>query len=214
VQRALAALPPGSWVLDAACGTGLDLAALVRRGHHVVGADASPAMLQEARRRVDADLACCTWAELPDHVRGPFAAVLCVGNSLPHLPTSAARRGALAAFASLLAPGGLLIVDSHDWEAVHAAGSGARDDPQVLRRGGEVGHRRFEWRVPERFGDPYVLTVTLTVDDRTTAHEVVSHPFTRDQLLDEVTSSGLIVEDVVTVPGDDRYAVLARRRTT
>ena len=207
----MSALPRGSWILDAACGIGIDLASLTRRGHHVVGADASPAMLREAAQRTEADLLCCTWAELPEHVRGPFDAVLCVGNSLPHLPTSADRRAALAAFASVLAPGGLLVLDSHDWEVVLAAGDGARDDPQVIRRGGEEARRRFEWRVPERFDEPYVLAITLTVGERTTVHEVVSHPFSRDQLLDEVRAAGLTVEDVVAVPGDDRYCVLARR---
>jgi hypothetical protein len=157
-------------------------------------------MLREAARRTDAELVCCTWVELPDRLPGPFDAVLCVGNSLPHLATSAERRAAVASFAAVLAPGGLLLVDSHDWEVVHAQGSGERES---------LG-RRFEWHVPERFGEPYVLTITLTAGDRTTVHEVVSHPFSRAQLLDEVTGAGLSVEEVVALPGDDRYAVIAR----
>ena len=100
------------------------MAALARRGHHVVGADASPAMLEQAAGRTDAELVCSTWADLPERVPGPFDAVLCVGNSLPHLATSDDRRTALAAFATVLAPSGRLVVDSHDWEVVHAQGSG------------------------------------------------------------------------------------------
>jgi glycine/sarcosine N-methyltransferase/sarcosine/dimethylglycine N-methyltransferase len=186
-------------VLDAACGIGLDVVALERRGHEVVGADASPAMLAEARRRTDADLVESTWAELPQRVRGPFDAVLCVGNSLPHCPTADDRRAALRSFATLLAPGGIVVVDTHDWEAVHAEGSGARVG---------VGGRRDEWHVPERFGDPYVLTITLAGG---AVHEVVSHPFTRDDLLADLAGAGLEVVEVSQLPGDDRYTVVSTR---
>jgi len=42
-------LPPGSSVLDAGCGTGRVAIELARRGHHVVGVDLDPAMLNLAR---------------------------------------------------------------------------------------------------------------------------------------------------------------------
>ena len=42
------AVPPGA-ALDAACGTGRHARRLVELGHHVVGVDASPAMLEKAR---------------------------------------------------------------------------------------------------------------------------------------------------------------------
>ena len=193
---ALADLPAGSRVLDAACGIGLDVAALTRRGHHVVGADASPAMLREAAQRTDAELVCCPWTELPARVPGPFDAVLCVGNSLAHLPAGDDRVAALAAFAAVLAPGGRLLVDSHDWEAVHAEGSGLLDTPGA----------GYEWQVAERFGDPYVLTITLPGGG---THQVVSHPFTREELLDEVAAAGLEVVDVVDLLPEDRYLVVA-----
>ncbi|MHC4591307.1 MAG: class I SAM-dependent DNA methyltransferase [Planctomycetota bacterium] len=45
-------LKRGRWVLDAACGTGLSTLPWVRRGYHVVGADASEPMLERARARM------------------------------------------------------------------------------------------------------------------------------------------------------------------
>ncbi len=44
---------PGSAVLDLGCGTGADAVHLGRRGVRVVGLDASPAMVEVARRKVD-----------------------------------------------------------------------------------------------------------------------------------------------------------------
>jgi SAM-dependent methyltransferase len=48
VWSILETVPPGA-ALDAACGTGRHARRLVELGHHVVGVDASPAMLEKAR---------------------------------------------------------------------------------------------------------------------------------------------------------------------
>jgi len=56
VHGMIDALPPGI-ALDAACGTGRHTRRLAARGHRVLGVDASPAMLEHARRAVpNADL--------------------------------------------------------------------------------------------------------------------------------------------------------------
>jgi SAM-dependent methyltransferase len=52
VQARLAqAFPPGSHVLELACGTGEDAVWLARRGVHVVATDASPSMIEIARAK-------------------------------------------------------------------------------------------------------------------------------------------------------------------
>ena len=54
VHEALFAAAPSPGVaLDLGCGTGIDAVALAERGHQVVAVDASPAMLDVARRRCD-----------------------------------------------------------------------------------------------------------------------------------------------------------------
>ena len=47
----LADVPPGSRVLDVACGTGVLTAAYAEAGAHVIGIDASEGYLEGARRR-------------------------------------------------------------------------------------------------------------------------------------------------------------------
>jgi len=99
--------------VDAACGTGLFTRALGRRGIRVVGADISARMLDKAREAPESDDLPITWLHAPmqdlaTHLEGPFDAVICMGNSLPHLLDNADLDATLAGFASLLAPGGLL----------------------------------------------------------------------------------------------------------
>jgi SAM-dependent methyltransferase len=67
----LAGLEPGADVLDCPCGYGRHSIPLARAGFHVVGADRSPVLLEEARRRAgEGDWP--HWVEA-DHRELPFA---------------------------------------------------------------------------------------------------------------------------------------------
>jgi SAM-dependent methyltransferase len=53
-------------------------------------------------------------------VSGPFDTVLCLGNSLPHALTAGDLSDALADFAAVLRPGGLLLIQNRNFDAVLA----------------------------------------------------------------------------------------------
>lgn len=53
----------GVRLLDVACGTGAVALEAARRGARVVGLDATPAMLEEARRRAGAEVLAVEWRE-------------------------------------------------------------------------------------------------------------------------------------------------------
>jgi len=82
-----------AYVLDAACGTGAYARALARVGFMVTGLDFEEAMVREARRRA----AESEYADRLHFERGDmrklegfsaaFDALICLGNSLPHLLT-------------------------------------------------------------------------------------------------------------------------------
>ena len=206
-------------MLDAACGIGIDVASLHRRGFRVVAADASAAMVRRCEERLAQQgtaipVVRCPWDGLPGRFGSEFDAVLCLGNSLSHAPSTEARRAALAAFAEVLVPGGTLVLDIQDWEVVHAAGRRRDDDPLVVARDGIECRRRFDWRVPDRFEDPLVLEITLSLREggveRQSSHEMAFCLFTREALLDDLEASGFVGVDLRQDPGDDRYAVTAQ----
>lgn len=116
-------------VLDAACGTGMHAIALAKQGYRAAGADISAGMVARARANaVEAGL------EIPFTAAGfcqleaafrqqnaaflPFDALLCLGNSLPHLLTPADLAAALVDFHACLRPGGLLMVQNRNFDAV------------------------------------------------------------------------------------------------
>lgn len=111
-------------VLDAACGTGQHAIALAQAGYEVAGADLSAAMIEHARENasaagIDVTFAVAGLGELVA-LGQTFDAALCLGNSLPHLLTVEAVTNALADFAAVLRPGGLLIVQNRNLDRVWA----------------------------------------------------------------------------------------------
>lgn len=108
-------------VLDAACGSGGHTLALARWGYRAAGADASPGMIALARAKaaaegLDARFVVADLADLPLVFSDPYDAVLCLGNSLPHLLSQEALVAALRGMAAVLRPGGTLILQNLNYD--------------------------------------------------------------------------------------------------
>ncbi len=124
-------------VLDAACGTGMHTIELAKRGYQVAGGDISMGMIERAienacRAEVNVEFRKAGFGELNQYFRN-FDAILCLGNSLPHVASNAELGGALRDFGTCLRPGGLLIVQNRNFDAVMA--------------------ERNRWMMPESFHD-------------------------------------------------------------
>ena len=129
-------------VLDAACGSGGHAIALAKKGYDVVGTDISPAMIALARAKaVDT-------RRIRFHVAGlgqlswrfsSFDAVICLGNSLPHILEEKDLAATLIDLANCLRPGGVLILHNLNYDRRwlvrprwFAVDSGVYQDQQVL----------------------------------------------------------------------------------
>ena len=98
-------------VLDAGCGTGRHVAALLQAGFDAYGADASEEMLAQARRHVGQDDRFVHWRMGdPPPALGVFDALVCLGNTWPQLTENSDIDRALAALRELVRPGGLLLL--------------------------------------------------------------------------------------------------------
>src|SRR5512135_2913244 len=87
-------------VLDSACGTGWHAIALAQRGYAVAGRDASAEMITRARANaahagLTIPFVTAPFESLPAGLPAPFDALLCLGNSFPHVLTEAAARASL-----------------------------------------------------------------------------------------------------------------------
>jgi SAM-dependent methyltransferase len=96
-------------VLDAGCGTGRHVEALLREGFDAHGADVSEEMLAQARALTGEPGRFHSWrmGDPPPPLGAPFDALLCLGNAWPQV---AEVEATLGAFRRLLRPGGLVLV--------------------------------------------------------------------------------------------------------
>ena len=129
IERQLAAVG-AKRVLDAACGTGMHAIALAKRNCRVTGADVSVGMVERARANAAAlgleiPFVEAGFGELAERVGGDFDALLCLGNSLPHVLAGNELEATLVDFAAVLRPGGLLFIQNRNFDAV-MGGEGER----------------------------------------------------------------------------------------
>jgi glycine/sarcosine N-methyltransferase len=108
-------------ILDVACGPGTQTIPLAKLGFSVVGVDPSIEMLKKAQRTADEYDASAEWhradfLSLMDVIDGPFDAIVCKGNSLPHLLTDEEIEITIQTFFELLRPGGVLVIGLRDFE--------------------------------------------------------------------------------------------------
>lgn len=197
----------------------MDALTLYRSGYQVTLADASPAMLAQARTRlVSAGSAVRVvsgaWHDLPLVAPGPYDAVMVTGNALAGACGAAGRRAALEAFRSLLAEEGLLLVDTHDWEQLTARGDVTVADSVPVARDGATCVRVFRWEFSgQPFAGPADLEVMLVFHGGSSAwvetYPIRLWPFTKRTLHDDLAHAGLRVvwTDAGADPG--KYSLLA-----
>jgi 2-polyprenyl-3-methyl-5-hydroxy-6-metoxy-1,4-benzoquinol methylase len=107
-------------ILDTACGTGWHAIALAQKGYRTAGCDASPVMIEQARANASKSQVAVRF-EVADFAgmnvfTERFDAVLCLGNSLPHLLSQAALVEALEHMRARLHPGGVLILHNLNYD--------------------------------------------------------------------------------------------------
>ena len=113
-------------VLDAATGTGMHAIALAQLGFNASGADISRGMIERAYMNarsagVQTRFEIVGFGALTNTFGvASFEAVLCLGNSLPHLLSRPDLDMALVDFAACLKPGGMLLIQNRNFDAVIA----------------------------------------------------------------------------------------------
>ena len=130
--------------IDAGCGTGFHSLLLAQLGVRVTAVDVAEAMLvQTAAHAREAGLSVTCFraalTDLPAAVPAAVDAVFCMGNTLPHLTDPADLRRAIAGFAAVLRPGGILFAGMLNYERVLAS----KERVQSVRESGGVTFVRF-----------------------------------------------------------------------
>jgi glycine/sarcosine N-methyltransferase len=222
LEGILETLPAGARVLDCACGIGADAMALVRRGYNVTASDGSASMVAEARRRsrqlgVEIDIIQSSWQDLPERVPGTFELILCLGNSIVHTETRSNMISSLEGIKKLLSAGGVLVIDSRNWELMYKSWPRIVASNHVIERQGVRCSSLYIWTIPDDFNEPCRAEIVLLFEDASSAithrrYVIDFTPFRHVDLTEAVASAGLVVIGDSYRPDNPVYAVAASMR--
>ena len=217
LQRASGADRTSS-VLDASCGTGINAAVLARRGFDVWATDGSEAMIEQAaarfrREQLAIPVRRCLWADLPRTLAERFDVVICVGNSLVHAAGRDAMVEALTGLRKMARPGGHVVIDSRNWEKLHAEHRIVQVANRVVARDGRRCLNFYAWEIPERLQDEHVAHIVFVFEDaeRVETHEypVSFRPFTLAELRERLELASLREVDTDFDASRDQYCLIA-----
>ena len=162
-------------VLDAGCANGLTSFLFARRGIEVVGLDRSRAMIAEAKKkyagkRLLMSFLYGNFERLPKVMDEQFDLIVCLANAVAGLGTVVKLREALTNFKRVLKPGGSLVIQALNYEAVKEG----EVFPVKATQKGKIGYLRY---VRRRAREMELTLVRLDMSTRPFGFEVFSHPF-------------------------------------
>jgi SAM-dependent methyltransferase len=164
------------------------------------------------RERLAIPLLRSRWADLPAATGERFDVVLCIGNSLVHAAGRDAMVQALTGLRRMARPGGHVVVDSRNWERLHAERQIVEIADRVVTRGERRCLVLYAWEIPDRLADEHIAHLVFVFQDggRTEPHEhrITFRPFTVSELRERLELAGLREVDTDFDPARDRYSVV------
>ncbi len=179
-------------VADAGCGSGAQLLHFAAAGLSCIGFDPDPAMVELARKKLapypGARVEIGGFADAPRLFSGAPDLVLCLGNSLVHVPQEEARRF-IGAVAAALSPGGGFLLQILNYERLHR--QDIVDLPPMATEDGEVEfRRRYAWEGERRLRFLTSLRIAGAEGPRIVRNEIFLYPLYPEELWESLSEAG------------------------
>jgi SAM-dependent methyltransferase len=179
-------------VTDCGCGTGAQLLPFAAAGLSCLGFDPSPSLIAIARRklatypRTRAEVG--VFADLLRLTSFPSDLVMCLGNSLVHVPQEEAARF-LSDAAKTLNPGGTVLLQILNYERLRKTGV---TDLPLIRAVEETVEfrRRYEWESDRKVRFQTTLRLPTAEGPRILRNELPLYPLYPDELWEMLLKGG------------------------
>jgi glycine/sarcosine N-methyltransferase len=189
--------------IDVATGTGVYAKALASRGVEVLATDISEAMLDQARVDAPASIAwtCAPMQETALVASSGVDAILCMGNSLPHLLTDTDLGHTLAGFRKLLVPDGCVAIQLLNYDRIlnqreRIVGITRSEDVEYVRFYDFL-HHQVRFNLLEIRGSGADLTHAL--------HSTTLRPYRTDELTPALRELGFAHVDLLDGATRERF---------
>lgn len=181
-------------VIDCGCGTGSQLLPFAAAGAACLGFDPDPSLVAAARRKLAAyPLARVeegAFADLPRLAASPADLLMCLGNSLVHVPADEAARFLFDA-ARVLSPGGSILLQILNYERLFR--EGATELPLVRSADGSAElRRRYEWEGRRKVAFRTTLRLSTAEGPMIRRNEVPLYPLFPEELREMASRAGFV----------------------
>lgn len=195
---------PFQCVADLACGLGIHALFFAEHGATVTATDLSPEMIQHAlATRPHANITYAV-ADMRTPSGGPYGLVVCLGNSLCLLQQDNALQDFFRNVSNVLAPGGLLITQTLNYESVVIKRPRIRTENAATDDGDIAAVKRF---LPA--GDITTLTITYYAALSGSLSEITEtvqlRHWSADTLSRYATAAGMIIDGIYGTFAKDTY---------
>jgi len=179
-------------VVDCGCGTGSQLQPFAVAGLSCFGFDPDPSLVAIARRKLGpypkTRVETGSFADLPRLVSLPSDLLMCLGNSLVHVPQEEASRF-FADAAEALSPSGTMLLQILNYERLQRERSA--DLPLLRASEGTVEFRRkYEWEGDRKVLFRTSLRIAGADEPRIARNEIPLYPVYPDELWEMLANAG------------------------
>lgn len=181
-----------SRVADAGCGSGAQLLHFASAGIPCIGFDPDPALVDLARRKLspfpDARVEAGGFADIGRIVTPDVDLVLCLGNSLVHVPQDEAGRF-LADAAGVISPAGGVLVQILNYERLLR--EEVAELPLMRADEGAIEfRRRYDWESPRKVRFRTALRIARGDEPLVIRNDIPLYPLYPDELWEMLAAAG------------------------
>lgn len=179
-------------VVDCGCGTGAQLLPFASGGIACLGFDPDPSLVAIARRKLapypNARVEEGAFADLPRLAGSPSDLLLCLGNSLVHVPPEEAGRF-LSDAAAALSPSGRILLQILNYERIFR--DGVTELPLVRSADGSAElRRRYAWEDRRKVSFHTTLRLSTAEGPMIARNEIAHYPLFPEQLWEIAAGAG------------------------
>lgn len=179
-------------VVDCGCGTGAQLLPFAADGVACLGFDPDPSLVAVARRKLapfpKARVEEGTFAELSRLAELPSDLLMCLGNSIVHVPQAEAGRF-LSDAAGAMTPGGILLLQLLNYERL--VRNGVTELPLIRSEDGSVEfRRRYDWESRAKLAFHTALRLSTAEGPKIVRNEIPLYPLFPEELWEMAAGAG------------------------
>lgn len=187
------------FILDSACGNGVQATALALNGYNVAATDISSEMVKLAnefsqKHNVSISTEVKAWSELPSVFQQQFDIVFNIGNSIVHSPNAVTRENDISSLVKVLKKKGTLVIETRNWEKLVAENNRFTVYDKISYLNKEY-IPMYHWKLNglEKEAEVEILFQEIWEDNHVELHEssLSFTPFTHRSLLDTMKKLGL-----------------------